>query len=537
MPEYKKATTVADMKANFPAKPNPIIGKPNLQELVRILLYLMRCAQTHQSTVSPTMNLLYVAVPPEVYAYYTAEDYPEDDYPYPAAQPTVADYTACVNDNDRARVSMEHAIAVATREDVINMNVALTDTFLDLVDATYRAQYDTIRMSRPNAIFRNVFQYFLQQYGTTQAEDRHTNKERMAADWNPSEGFQVLTDRIHMGMQYALFAFHPIADIDVVDIAERVVARTSLYNEEMKAWNKRDGQSIDEGKTWNDFKTYWAAAIANADVTSSTSAASHGFGMSSVSDIDEQSYNQSVANFSNAHQATQTVIKQLTDQNAALQNQMMINQQQMQQQMNSIQQMVFATANQPYQQPYQPYQQQYQPKGKKQNPNNNNISNNRDRAPNPVKRHENWFYCWTHGCDVSHESSSCPKPGAGHMWNATRGNRMGGTDKGGHKTMLPSQAGRRPYQPRGQYNNPNQQQPQPHTMMQQPMMPMQQMPMMNMMQGVPICMPAGQPPAMQPASQPAMQPTMQPMGQPMQQQPAMPNMMYGMNNNLYGRMM
>ena len=71
MTDYKKATSVADMKANFPTKPTGVIGKPNLQELVRILQYIMMCAQTHKSSISAAMNLLYLAVPPEIYDQYT----------------------------------------------------------------------------------------------------------------------------------------------------------------------------------------------------------------------------------------------------------------------------------------------------------------------------------------------------------------------------------------------------------------------------------------------------------------------------------
>ena len=94
MTDYKKATSVANMKANFPTKPSGVIGKPNLQELIHILQYIMMCAQTHKSSISPDMNLLYLAVPPEIYAQYTQEEYLIQHYPTPANVPIVPDY-AC----------------------------------------------------------------------------------------------------------------------------------------------------------------------------------------------------------------------------------------------------------------------------------------------------------------------------------------------------------------------------------------------------------------------------------------------------------
>ena len=137
MTDYKKSTSVADMKANFPTKPSGIIGKPNLQELVRILQYIMMCAQTHKSSISPDMNLLYLAVPPEIYAQYTQEAYPNAHYPTPADVPIVPDYAMAQDDNDRARITAENAAAVKRREDVINMHNALADTFLDMFEPTY----------------------------------------------------------------------------------------------------------------------------------------------------------------------------------------------------------------------------------------------------------------------------------------------------------------------------------------------------------------------------------------------------------------
>ena len=142
------------MKANFPTKPSGIIGKPNLQELVRILQYLMMCAQTHKSSISPAINLLYLAVPPEIYAQYTQEAYPNANYPTPADVPIVPDYAMAQDDNDRARITAEHAAAVKRREDVINMHNALADTFLDMFEPTYRAAYD-----RRN-VFGSPMQFF-----------------------------------------------------------------------------------------------------------------------------------------------------------------------------------------------------------------------------------------------------------------------------------------------------------------------------------------------------------------------------------------
>ena len=317
MTDYKKATSAADMKANFPAKPAGIIGKPNLQELVCILSYIMMCAQTQKSTISPDLNLLYLAVPPEIYAQYTQQAYPHAHYPQPAPVDDVPNYSMAQDDNDRARISATHASDLKRREDVINMHNALADTFLDMMENTYRAAYDRNRLRQPNSIFRDVFHHFLQTYGRSTAEDRHMNKERMAADWQPIHGFEALIDRINSGIQFALFSSAPINENDIVDIAVRVLTRCGLYPEEMKAWHNRDGTPGDATeKTWFRFQLVWAKNIATCDDSTSTTAGQHGYGMNigQVTDgtSDDASFDTSITNFSQAHQHTQAALSSLS---------------------------------------------------------------------------------------------------------------------------------------------------------------------------------------------------------------------------------
>jgi len=89
--------------------------------------------------------------------------------------------------------------------------------------------------------------------------------------------------------------------------------------------------------------------------------------------------------------------------------------------------------------------------------NYNGNSNNRgsNNQCNPVRRHENNFYCYTHGFDVDHPGSTCAQPRFGHMPNVTgeqvRTDSQRGPSKeywlmphachsGMHKHIMPSQA-------------------------------------------------------------------------------------------------
>jgi len=64
---------------------------------------------------------------------------------------------------------------------------------------------------------------------------------------------------------------------------------------------------------------------------------------------------------------------------------------------------------------------------------------------NPFRNYENRNYCFTHGCHVEddHTSQTCKMPGRNHDFTATTP-YTGGSTRGNHKTIMPSQCGRQP---------------------------------------------------------------------------------------------
>jgi hypothetical protein len=76
MSTTNETLSLADMKMGFPLASEPIQVIPTLQSLIELLFYLCCCAQMQVSPASATMNLLFYAAPPNVYAFLTAEAYP-----------------------------------------------------------------------------------------------------------------------------------------------------------------------------------------------------------------------------------------------------------------------------------------------------------------------------------------------------------------------------------------------------------------------------------------------------------------------------
>jgi hypothetical protein len=58
-------------------------------------------------------------------------------------------------------------------------------------------------MGSPNTVFLHMFDWFIKKYGITTAEEREDNRKRMAADWQPTDGFEQLVTRLFLGAAYA----------------------------------------------------------------------------------------------------------------------------------------------------------------------------------------------------------------------------------------------------------------------------------------------------------------------------------------------
>ena len=457
-------TSVTDMKAAFPAPTVNlnILHTPNLHNLVEVLIYLARCAQTHKSTISPNMNLLYVAVPPSVYAHYTNEPYPENMYPNPPRPSDAPNFIGAADNNDRESQKIAHAIDVKRYTDVQNMNTALIDTFLTLLPPQAKLAYEAIRIMNPNAVFREAFTWFLEKYGTTQAIERKQNLDNMTLPWTPTDGFDALVHRLFLASTFATCAEHPLQDHQILDAAVIVIQNCGLYPEEMKAWKKRMPV---EGNDYTAFKIFWEQAIRIADKSTATPASQYDYGLN-IHEINDDTTTASrtsalestVSTFGNAYAATEERVRTQTDTINNLQGQL-----------TNLQQMCHTIMTQPPtwtppmnppppQQHYNNYHNSHQGRGGggrggyggrggQQRNNNQNFPTGppatQVTAPHPVKRFANMNYCHTHGADIddAHNSATCARPGPFHNYQATRNNTMGGSIRGTHKTIMPSVGG------------------------------------------------------------------------------------------------
>jgi hypothetical protein len=181
------------------------------------------------------MNLLFCACPRPIYGFFMADAYPDAFAPIPPAVDEVPDYTNCSDENDRATTCAKPALNRKTRADIITMNAALTDIFLDAISVGVYAAFQQRHLREPNIVFVDMFEWFAQHYSTTTLEDCDAKRQRMAADWHPGNGFDALTLRLFTGAAYTNATGYPIVNPDIVDIRIRIIKQCGLYAEEYKS--------------------------------------------------------------------------------------------------------------------------------------------------------------------------------------------------------------------------------------------------------------------------------------------------------------
>jgi hypothetical protein len=220
-----------------------------------------------------------------------------------------------------------HALAKKTRADSVTMNAALSDVFLANLPRLIRNGYNPICMGSPNTVFLHMFDWFIRKYGVMAAEEREENRQRMAADLQPANGFEQLVTQLFLGASYTSTARYPMEECNIIDIGLRVIKCCGMYAEEYKAWIgiKNAGQlaSPRVKQTLDCFKGFWSNAITLINQTS-VPVLQHDYGMAAMDNDGGSiaSYGESLANFGAAYAATQETVKGQDNSLSAIQAQL-----------------------------------------------------------------------------------------------------------------------------------------------------------------------------------------------------------------------
>jgi hypothetical protein len=202
-----------------------------------------------------------------------------------------------------------HAINKKMRADIVTMNTALANIFLKALSSQVHASFLQQRLCKSNIVFVDMFVWFVDHYRKTMAEDCKANRQRMAANWHPANGFDTLVLHLITDAAFAGCTNFMMANRDIVNIGLRVIKWCSMYAKEYKAWIPHEAIHPRIVKTFDSFKTFWAAKITLVNQTA-VPTSQYGYRMATTNDDDSVvSYGKSIANFGAAYAATQESVK------------------------------------------------------------------------------------------------------------------------------------------------------------------------------------------------------------------------------------
>ncbi len=102
-------TSLTSMKVAFPTAPKPIHGTPTLVSFIDLMMHMCLFSQTLKTPASATMNMLFLAVSPDLYSYFTNKTYPSSYFHFPKEVDDVPDFSACTINNEQESLKPTHA--------------------------------------------------------------------------------------------------------------------------------------------------------------------------------------------------------------------------------------------------------------------------------------------------------------------------------------------------------------------------------------------------------------------------------------------
>ena len=483
-----------------------ISGEPKLRDLLKLQDELISASQKIKDHARGPLGYLYLVIPLAAYQLYTTQLFilPLD----PGDAPDIANCSAFGNDVEATKIEWGKQKQVYNMHK--RVNEALRERMIEAIDACYVQDIHADTTVLASTSFLDYFQAYVDEYGKDDQEEVASVLAEMDTPWDPAtSSAQALIRQIQDGMRYSKYVGEELSMTTVLRKAEALLLGTRKMANEYSEWMSRvDAERTwDNFKDWLRGKhRLWKIAHKPA------AGFGYGGNITQVSASDEapgedEDYVNQMNMAMNAmnkasFDAMASQLQAMQQQNTFLQEQLAAAAKQHvpaqptpPQQFQPNYQQQFQPPPQYYQPPqqqYQPPQQQYQPpqqqyqqqyqqqqsggRGRGGGRRGYGRGGNRGRGgrgngyyaqyqqqggqqsgqgfyatsnqQNPVKRHDNMYYCWTHGFDVDHDSAHCTNRKYGHQEAATRYNCLGGCQAKKHKTILPSQA----YGQQGMYN-------------------------------------------------------------------------------------
>ena len=237
------------LTAEFPTTVHPITGEINLKGLIRLWQHIKSCAQQTETNYDH-QNWLFCVLPQPLWPYFSARPYPAPPQ-NPGPNPS---YNHGQDGLHNTTIRETWQLDNKYYEEHKHMNAAMRDRFLKLLPEANRSAYvDGHLTANPKMNFRQVFDYFWEQFGIATEEEIVDNIATLLNPWQPNEGLEVLIDRFDKAQIYAFFAKSQMDDKTLINPFLILIKKTGKYIRAYEDWIAKP----DADKTYVNMKEFW----------------------------------------------------------------------------------------------------------------------------------------------------------------------------------------------------------------------------------------------------------------------------------------
>jgi hypothetical protein len=391
-----KYATVEDVLASFPHPILPTVeGEPDYQTIHATRKFLQanaRAIETHLG--GGTLGHLGLIVSDTAYANIAP---PTADSPTLWVTPNAPGRAPAETDGTAAKLSAARHLweeDVQTYRTFTSVQQALKKQIIGVFEPMYLEILNDNMVGYANITARDMLDHLFETYGNITAVDLEVNFEHMRRSWDPNQPVESLFKQIQDCADFSEAGGVPIGPSQQINVGYAKIFATGLFMSACRRWNEKTAAE----KTWNHFKSHFAAAHRQHRQMKGESAAHAGFhtanaAMAHTEDHMAEATIGALANLATATAADRGVVAALTQANARLVKQLEDTSTELRELKASIHQ------------------------------------DRRDRRGPRTLAASAANYCWTHGYKVgkTHTSQTCNTRGPGHQAEATRANNMGGS--------------------------------------------------------------------------------------------------------------
>ena len=383
-----------------------IVGEPTLESLSRQQSEHNGNLASIQSNLGDGLTgLLILSLKPSVFT--TIHPDPFEVPTNPGSAPSATDIAAATSATKIADLYKEFDLKLKIYSEFFEAERISVKLSLESIDPIYYQALKHEYTAYAKVTLRQLLDHLFDTYANIDQFDLETNYQKMTARYDPNSPIESLFEQISDGTAFAALGNAPFSPKQIVDSALLCVAKTGVFHDDVKDWNRTP--SLDQ--TWPNFQVHFAKAHrewkANLKLTTGTHFPRANAVIPPALPAATNETVEALANLATATAADRATVATLTDTIAQLSSELASAQAKLISSLLDNQKLLSRLSN----------------KGGPRNPSGGEPSGG---ASIGLWDGPCIHYCHTCGYKCPHPSFKCPVPTASHIKNATKKDIRGG---------------------------------------------------------------------------------------------------------------